>query len=171
MQITCVMDMEPSCYETDNAFPFWPPYIGGVAGDVEEEALLDTHNVATATAFTRALDVSRVVDSEGETVVPYDTGAWFHLAEFQLAQVGRLEVLPPPPLLLSPRRNRRCRRQQQHQGDCKRANGCLFKRRIIIRRLLPQQQQHISAPRRAEFHTVNVFHFKAHWRQSNQVYN
>ncbi|KAL5108905.1 Receptor-type tyrosine-protein phosphatase zeta [Taenia crassiceps] len=167
-RITCVVDMEPSCYETDSdAFPFWPPYIG-VVGDIEEEALLDTHNVTTATAFTRVLDISRVVDIEGEAAAPYDTGAWFYLAEFQLAQVGQLEVLPPPPLLLSPGRNRQCRRQQ-HQSDCKRATGCLFKRRIVIRRLLQQQQQHISTPRRAEFHTVNVFHFKVHWRQGNQV--
>ncbi|KAL5970833.1 Receptor-type tyrosine-protein phosphatase zeta, partial [Taenia solium] len=169
-RITCVMDMEPSCYEADgDAFPFWPPYIGGAAGDTEEEALLGTHNATAAAAFTRVLDISRVVDSEGETVVPYDTGAWFHLAEFQLAQVGRLEALPLPPLLLSPRRNRRYRRQQQHQSDHRRATGCLFRRSIIIRRLLPLQQQQISATRRAEFHTVNVFHFKAHWRQGNQV--
>ncbi|KAH9284429.1 Receptor-type tyrosine-protein phosphatase zeta [Echinococcus granulosus] len=169
-RISCVVDMEPSCYEADSdAFPFWPPYIGGAAGDMEEEALLGTYNSTTATAFTRVLDVGGVVDSEGEMAVPRDTGAWFHLAEFQLAQVGRLESLPPPSLALSPRRNRRRRRQQQHQSDCRRATGCLFKRRIIIRRLLPQQQQHISAPRRAEFRTVNILHFKAHWRQGNQV--
>ncbi|VDM21650.1 unnamed protein product [Hydatigera taeniaeformis] len=172
-RITCVVDMEPSCYEMDSdAFPFWPPYIGGVGGDMEEEALFGINDTTTGTAFTRALDVNRVVDSEGEMVVPRHTGAWFHLAEFQLTQVGPLEAFPPPPPLPpSSKRNRRCRRQQQQQNDCRRAIACLFKRCIVIRRLLPQPQQHASAPRKAEFHTVVVFHFKTPWRQGSQVYN
>ena len=164
-QITCVVDMEPWRFGSDDTVPFWPP-----SNDEEEADLLSTEaSVYTPAVFTRAPEVGRVVDSEGETVVPRDIGTWFQLAELQLAQVGRLALLPPPPRRqTSPNRRGAQRRHSQSAGA-----GQLFRRRVIVRRLLPPQHHHqshsLATPRRATFHTVEILHFKAQWRIKNQV--
>ncbi|KAM3177650.1 hypothetical protein ACTXT7_004131 [Hymenolepis weldensis] len=153
--------MEPSCFEPEGeAIPFWPPSSENpYERTCDEEALFGIK--CTPSAFTRATNIGNIVDSEGEAILACgNTDPWFQLGDLHIAQIGCLVALPPS-ISLSPRRG--------HRGKV--IGNSLFKQKVIVRRLLPQstyRSQH-HCPRRAEFHTVEILHFKAQWRFGGQV--
>ncbi|KAM7532793.1 hypothetical protein Aperf_G00000129368 [Anoplocephala perfoliata] len=169
-RISCIVNMEPSCFEPEGeAVCFWPPSSNDPYGRTyEEEALFGIQSVMSA--FTQAPDIGPVIDCEGETTTTTtrNAGPWFQLGDLQLAQVGRLMALPPP-LPLSPRR-----RGRHRERGSKKVIGCLFKQKVTVRKLLPipPQKSHRSQSqylRRAGIHNVEILHFKTHWRFGNQV--
>lgn len=153
--------MEPTCFEPEgDAIPFWPPSSENpYERTCDEEALFGMK--CGPSAFTHMSHIGNIVDTEGEEIrARDDTGPWFQLGDFHFAQIGRLVALPPF-ISLSPRR-----------GYRKVVSATtLFKQRILVRRILPQSTYRCqnNYPRRAEFHTVEVLHFKAHWRYGEQI--
>lgn len=159
--------MEPTCFEPEGeAVRFWPPSSNNLNGRTyEEETLFGIQGVTSP--FTYAPDIGIVVDCEGEAITTRNAGPWYQLGDLQVAQVGCLVALPPP-IPLSPRRG------YYREGESKKMAGCLFKQKIILRKLLPIPPQqchhsHNQYPRRVEFHNLEILHFKARWRFRNQV--
>ncbi|VDO10168.1 unnamed protein product [Rodentolepis nana] len=154
--------MEPSCFEPEGeAVPFWPPSSENPyekTGD--DEVLFDNIKYASS-AFTRAPKIGNVVDSEDEAVFALaNIDPWFQIGDLHIAQIGCAVTLPPS-ISLSPR----CGHSETAVVNT------LVKQKVIVRRLLPQstyRSQH-HYPIRAEFHTLEILHFKAQWKFGCQV--
>ncbi|VDD79457.1 unnamed protein product [Mesocestoides corti] len=141
-RVTCIVDMEPYGYGSDNAVCYWPTST--------EDSLLSTELEEPINTFTffPAQDTDNIVDSDEEASIPRDVGAWFQVAGFQLAQVGKLTAVRRP-------------------GCSETGRRVVFKRQMLIRRILSQTSP--AGRRRAEVRTVNIFHFRANWKQGGQV--
>uniref|UniRef100_A0A0X3PU61 protein-tyrosine-phosphatase n=1 Tax=Schistocephalus solidus TaxID=70667 RepID=A0A0X3PU61_SCHSO len=151
-RVSCIVDVEPSCYGSEDAVRYWPVSQADHQDSLISEDLADFH----ATTFPFDLADAEVV--EALDALPDETskspsvgalGPWVQFGDFQLCQVGDLS-----PVLSSPTGS---------ESKSKR-RSCIFRRRLIIRKV---DKSSLAKP--PDSRTVQVFHFKGRWNEEGQI--
>ncbi|BHF71911.1 Receptor-type tyrosine-protein phosphatase zeta [Sparganum proliferum] len=152
-RVSCIVDVEPSCYGSEDAVRYWPVSQADHQDSLISEDLADFH----ATTYPFDLADAEIVEALGvsndETLQSPSAatalGPWFQFGDFQLCQVGDLS-----PVLSSPPGSENKSKQR----------SCIFRRRLIIRKV---DKSSLAKP--PDSRTVQVFHFKGRWKEEGQI--